>query len=38
MDIKLVILTTGGLLLAGSMVAQSAPPNVILVYTDDPAR
>ena len=35
MDIKQLILTTGGLLLAGIVEAQSAHPNVILIYTDD---
>ena len=35
MDIKQLILTTSGLLLAGIVEAQSAHPNVILIYTDD---
>lgn len=35
MNIKQLILTTSGLLLAGIVEAQSAHPNVILIYTDD---
>lgn len=35
MNIKQLILTTGGLLLAGIVEARSAHPNVILIYTDD---
>ena len=35
MNIKQLILTTGGLLLAGIVEAQPAHPNVILIYTDD---
>ena len=35
MNIKQFILSTSGLLLAGIVEAQSAHPNVILIYTDD---
>lgn len=35
MNIKQIILTTGGLMAAGMVEAQSERPNVILIYLDD---